>query len=89
MADAKLLTQPGNYAVVHLPGHKFPGVVFQGDSLNILIADVRRAVTETDEGERTFALNYVLEHRMDVQKSYEAVLDREGISLPYLRANGG
>jgi Family of unknown function (DUF6959) len=33
---AELLTPPGNYAVVQLPGRKFPGVVFQGDSLAAL-----------------------------------------------------
>jgi hypothetical protein len=37
MTDAKLLSEPKNYAIVQLPQRRFPGVVFQGDSLNILI----------------------------------------------------
>jgi len=33
---AELLPPPRNHAVVQLPERKFPGVVFQGDSLNSL-----------------------------------------------------
>lgn len=43
MDGAKLLSAPANYAVVHRPGRAFPGVVFQGDSLRNLVAELREA----------------------------------------------
>ncbi|MGW0206694.1 DUF6959 family protein [Streptomyces sp. NPDC003233] len=33
-AEAELLMDGGNNAVVRLPGRQFPGVLIQGDSLN-------------------------------------------------------
>lgn len=87
MPDVVLLSDPTNYAVVQLPGRAFPGVVFQGDSLDSLIADIREAAAETDESERAFALTDIIERLNGVQKHYEAILDREGISTPYPRKN--
>lgn len=83
MADAKLLSDPTNYAVVHLPGRAFPGVVFQGDSLHTLIGDLKEAVAETIENERMFVLNEVIGRLESILKCYETVLSREGMSLPY------
>jgi hypothetical protein len=37
--EVDLLTSPGNYAIVRMPGRRFPGVVVQGDSLSILAYD--------------------------------------------------
>lgn len=88
MADAKLLSEPTNYAVVHLPGRAFPGVVFQGDRLHILIGDLQKVALETDEGERAFALKEVLERLTEVRRFYEQTLDREGIPTPYTRGQG-
>lgn len=86
MADVKLLSKPTNYAVVHLPGRAFPGVVFQGDSLNILIGDLEEAAVEDDADERNATLTDVIERLREVQAHYEAVLEREGMSLPYPKA---
>jgi hypothetical protein len=87
MAETKLLTEPTNWAVVHLPERAFPGVVVQGDSLNILISDLKRAAAEPDVQERTFLLNDVIERLEGAQLRYEAVLKREGMTLPYRRSN--
>jgi hypothetical protein len=38
--SAELFSNPGNYAVVQLPGRKFSGVVFQGDSLHSLTQNI-------------------------------------------------
>lgn len=38
---AKLLTPPHNFAVVQLPDREYPGVVIQGDSLSILVSELR------------------------------------------------
>jgi len=88
MTDVKLLSEPTNYAVVHLPGRAYPGVVFQGDSLNILINELRGASIESDAEERSITLGAVIERLEAVQKGYEAVLDREGIDTPYTRRSG-
>lgn len=61
MSDVKLLSEPTNYAVVHLPGRDFPGVVFQGDSLNSIIADLEEAVRTNDPDEKSFTLRDVIE----------------------------
>jgi hypothetical protein len=86
MTDAKLLSEATNYAVVHLPGRAFPGVVFQGDSLNILISDLERASNERDPAEREATLRFVIENLREAQARYEAVLEAEGMSLPYHRS---
>lgn len=85
MSEVKLLSEPTNYAVVHLPGRRFPGVVFQGDSLHILIADLERAANEADPNARADELEAVLDRLRDVRTHYEAVMAREGMERPYRR----
>jgi len=85
MDDVKLLSEPTNYAVVQLPGRAFPGVVFQGDSLDSFIADLEEAIRTNDPDEKTITLRDVIERLRGVQAHYEAVLSREGIELPYTR----
>ena len=41
LIEVDLLTSPGNYAIVRMPGRRFPGVVMQGDSLSILAYDAQ------------------------------------------------
>jgi predicted RNase H-like HicB family nuclease len=86
MTDAKLLSEPKNYAIVQLPQRRFPGVVFQGDSLNNLINNIKAAVAEPVESERQSLLKDVIEHLETVQKGYEKVLAKNGIRLPYSNA---
>lgn len=86
MTDVKLLSEPKNYAIVQLPQRRFPGVVFQGDSLNILINDIKAAVAETVESDRQLLLKDVIEHLETVQKGYEKFLAENGIVLPYSNA---
>ena len=86
MSDVKLLSEPRNYAVVHLPGRAFPGVVFQGDSLDSLIREIEEAAAEQDTDERDACLAGVIERLTEVRKHYEAVLKREGMKLPYFKS---
>jgi len=88
MAEAKLLSDPTNGAVVHLPGRAFPGVVIQGDTLDTLIAELREVLTEDGATERDQLLADVIERLENVQARYEAVLMHEGIALPYSRSKG-
>lgn len=83
MAVADLLSEPTNFAVVHLPGRAFPGVVFQGDSLDALIADLESVASTPDAAEKEAILADVLDRLRNVQGHYEAVLERLGIRLPY------
>jgi hypothetical protein len=85
MADAKLLSSATNGAIVHLPGRAFPGVVLQGDTLNILISELRELASEGCARERQLLLADILDRLEGLQRRYEAVLDREGMTLPYLR----
>ena len=86
MSTAKLLSEPTNYAVVHLPGRAFPGVVFQGDSLDSLIGEIEEAAAATDPDERTACLEDIIERLRAVQTHYETVLGREGMELPYSKS---
>jgi hypothetical protein len=85
MSEVKLLSAPTNYAVVHLSGRAFPGVVFQGDSLDSFIADLEEAAAQNDAGKRAAALDDVIERLRKIQAHYEAVLDAGGVPRPYPR----
>lgn len=86
MRDIKLLSEPTNYAVVQLPGRAFPGVVFQGDSLHILIGEIEEAAAAKDDGARSACLEEIIERLRGVRSHYETVLHREGIKLPYVKS---
>lgn len=83
MSEVRLLSAPANYAVVQLPGRHFPGVVFQGDSRNILIQTLESVESEADPFERAFALAQIVEDLQAIRSGYEAVLKDAGIALPY------
>lgn len=72
-----------NFAIVQLSGREFPGVVFQGDSLHALTADLRAAAGETESDEKAVLLQDIIERLASIQKHYEAVLQRERIPTPY------
>jgi hypothetical protein len=83
---SRVLTEPSNYAVVQLPDRKYPGVVFQGDSLNALTHRLRGALraasVHNDE-----ALNAELEDALALLEAardrLKTVCAREGVELPF------
>jgi len=84
--QAELLTEPHNYAVVQLPGRKFPGVVFQGDSLNALIENIRQVAQQLETGDVPTAseeLGFIQEQLAQVRSGYEKVCAAKGLGLPY------
>lgn len=86
---AEILSKPTNYAVVQLPGRAFPGVVFQGDSLNSLttrVAELRSLSEMAHEEEITAGLTEMFEQLSEVVAHYESVCRARGISLPYSRS---
>jgi predicted RNase H-like HicB family nuclease len=83
---AKLLTDPTNYAVVQLPGRAFPGVVFQGDSIHALIAQLRNALNAArkhDDDELNAELEDALALLSGVQDKLKSVCEREGVAMPW------
>jgi hypothetical protein len=85
---ATLLTPAWNHAVVQLPGRRFPGVVFQGDSLFLLLEQVREVREALDAGRLDEAKEGAAELEDDlagVLSGYESVLAARGIELPYFK----
>lgn len=86
---AQLLTAPYNYAVVQLPTRAFPGVVVQGDSLNMLLSMLTQAKDSMGRGELGDAQNWlreVIDILESAQTGYEAACSANGRSLPYCRS---
>lgn len=83
----KMLTGSENYAVVHLPGRAFPGVVMQGDSLHNLVkglkklSEAMRAKFGNDELLDDFDAYW--SDLADVKRKYEVVLAKLSLKLPY------
>jgi hypothetical protein len=87
MPSAELLTPPHNYAVVQLPDRKFPGVVFQGDSLFAVLMQLRelRPHIANDENAK-LGFSDLLQLFEDVVAGYEHACATHGIPLPYVKA---
>jgi hypothetical protein len=83
---AQVLSDGGNWSIVQLPERKFPGVVVQGDSLSILVAELASALAALQAGNTVGAedeLAATLDQLSAVKRHYEAVLGEHGIELPY------
>jgi len=84
--SAQLLSPSANYAVVQLPGRKFPGVVFQGDSLHSLahkLQFVLRLAEKADHIELHSEVQDVCNSLNEVLLHYESTCMKHGIPLPY------
>jgi hypothetical protein len=86
--EIEVFSEISNYAIVRMPGRKFPGCVIQGDSLSILLNNAERVYSLAMEtgnedliGEAE-VLRDALEERL---YHYEGVLRALGIDLPYFR----
>jgi hypothetical protein len=85
---ATLLTPPFNFAVVQLPERKYPGVVFQGDTLHTIatqVAEMRRLLADQDLDSLDDEIRDLLNDLLAIQKSYERVCAEQRIDLPYVR----
>ena len=84
--EAKLLSPPENFAVVQLPERKFPGVVFQGDTLAGLVQQIEqmRAQLQANElAQLAEELDALEDQLREVKEHYETVCEAHEISLPY------
>ncbi|MEV0129335.1 hypothetical protein AB0H83_12865 [Dactylosporangium sp. NPDC050688] len=86
--EVEMMTGAQNYAVLRLPGRRFPGVLVQGDSLSILTSEVQKALTLLRAGDTASAeeeLAYVANHLAGLLDGYIRVLDAAGTPLPFHR----
>jgi hypothetical protein len=84
----KLLAVPSNFAVVQLPGRRFPGVVMQGDTLSdyvTTLSEVLGSLDETEQEEAYFEVLRLKEQLENALDHYEQVCSNNGIELPYVR----
>ena len=84
--EVEALNGQHNYAVIKLPGREYPGVLFQGDSLSILVHDLLEARTALGRGETDTAgeeLDDVIESLKEIKSSYEQALLAHDINRPY------
>ena len=80
---ARLLTEARNYAVVQLPGRKFPGVVFQGDSLFALRESLDRLAEERSEDGLRASVRELRDDIDQILREYVRVVDESGGTLPF------
>jgi hypothetical protein len=84
--SAELLSRAINYAVVQLPGRRFPGVVFQGDSLHALVTQIeelQRLAQPHHDAELILGLAEIHDVLSSALVHYERVCQERGIALPY------
>ena len=71
----KYIGGEGNYLVAQTEGRQFPGVLVQGDTLSILLAQLEE---ENPDGWGTETVREWLEY-------YERIMSEAGLKLPYSR----
>jgi hypothetical protein len=84
----EMMTGQHNYAVLRLPGRRFPGVLVQGDALSVLSGEVQRALDLLRSGDTAAAeeeLAFAANHLSALVDGYVRVLDAAGMPLPFQR----
>jgi len=81
-----LLSPASNYAIVHMQERKFPGIVFQGDSLDSKIKQLENSINLLREGNAVEALEELEGMKgdlMEILQYYERICEGKGFNLPY------
>ncbi|MER5820940.1 DUF6959 family protein [Streptomyces mirabilis] len=84
--EAELFTDGGDDAVVCMPGRRFPGVLVQRDSLQILRSDVAEVVEVCERGDLNEAresAGLLLANLDALLTRFEAALGEHEIPRPY------
>ncbi len=84
--QAELFTDGGNDAVVRLSGRRFPGVLIQGDTLSILMADVAELIelcAAGDMEEAKYAAGLLHAELGSKLQRYTDALEVHGIPRPF------
>jgi predicted RNase H-like HicB family nuclease len=78
VTTARVIDRAGNWAVVHLDGRQFPGLMFQGDTFDSLVALIENAPGTLSE-----ELQELRSELIAARHYYESVLGEHGIRRPY------
>lgn len=82
--EVEVYSQATNAAIVRMPGRQFPGLVLQGDTLNILRAHAEHVVESLrGSGEATDAAEYLATHLSELLTHYSRVLKAHSMRLPF------
>lgn len=78
-------------AVVQMPERRFPGTVVQGDTFASWVRTIQEVLEHVGEASHdTYDdLEHMLGDMRRYQEHYEAVLEKAGIPLPYVRQAAG
>ena len=84
---ALIVSRAGNWAVVHMPGRRFPGIHVQGDTFAALreqLAGAARVLRDEPANLRALdEVDSVVEEMSAMLTVYEHVLAERGIQRPY------
>ncbi|AKJ06064.1 hypothetical protein ATI61_110191 [Archangium gephyra] len=86
--EIEVFSEASNAAIVRMPGRRFPGSVIQGDSLSHLrwlAEDLRNRLRDHSEEDLRDTAQELFELLDGRLRHYVAVLDAEGIPLPFNR----
>lgn len=67
-------------------GRRFPGLLIQGDTLSILVSDLREVrdlLNARDVDEALLATDELLNRMTSIQKAYEVMMSSARVKLPY------
>lgn len=80
---AKVLSGPGKFSVVQLPSRNYPGLVIQGDTLEIIIQRldlIRKYFEDGDREEFLYELNDIRDELFGALSLYRRVCRESGIA---------
>ena len=86
--DFQVLSQNADGTIIQSPDRHFPGVLIQGDSLNILFDHLMMALERLDGKTDRETFLCILKQAEAVEshlRNYETVLSSHGMRLPYDR----
>lgn len=84
--SAEVIETQGDFSLVKWAGRKFPGFLLQGDSLSIIVSDLREVedlLANDDIEEARFVAHELLLQFSAMQNSYEEMMKKAGLQLPY------
>jgi hypothetical protein len=83
--SAKLLSEAVNFAVIQLPGRRYPGVVVQGDTLNSQVTSLERmhaCLARKDYDELWWEIENLRETLSGAMAFYKATCEKQAIEIP-------
>lgn len=83
----EIYSDAANMAVLRHPDSNYPGSLMQGDSLCILIQDIKEARSEIDKGDSQEAkeiLDAIIETLDERLEHYKKILKEHGKELPFV-----